>query len=298
MTYEQFLTDILTHIQERLPASTEVELRKIQKNNDQLLDGLVFCDKDANASPTIYLNGFYKKWEKEHASIEEICAEILVQYEQNRIREPMDFSFFSDFAKLKDHIIFRIINRELNTGLLSDIPHIDYLDLSITFLVLLSLHEESDATITISNAHMAMWGTNTEELFSLAKQNTPRLLSWDMSSMRDVLSSLDPSSEELLPRPDELAFPMYVLTNRIRVHGAGCILYDNLLSQLSREVDDDLYIIPSSIHEVLLIPRALADEEKVLNSMICEVNRTQVPHDEILSDHVYRYSRARDAIVY
>ena len=298
MTYEKFLTEVLSSIQTMLPAETEVSLRTIQKNNNCILDGLVFSTKDIQASPTIYLNAYYKNDFRNGVPIEAICRQVLAQYEKARLPEPIDTTFYSDFEKLKDQIIFRIVNRELNADLLSEIPHMDYLDLSITFLALLSVQQTADATIQIRNSHLALWDVPTDTLFELAKKNTPRLLASDVRDLRDLLKEISPPGNDLVPEPEEVAYPMYVLTNQIRLHGAGCILYDNLLASLSQKFDDDFYIIPSSIHEVLLIPQAVADERAALDAMICEVNRTQVPADEILSDHAYLYSRKRNEIVY
>ncbi len=298
MTYEKFTTEVLIAIQKRLPRSAEAIIRKVAKNNNQIYDGLVITDKDEAVSPTIYLNAFYGNRYLKGASINDICEEILTQYEAARKIDPCDLSFFTDFSKVKDRIIFRIINKKLNKKLLSEIPHIDYLDLSITFLVLLSIHESCDATVLIHDSHLQMWDTDTDELFLLAKNNTPRLLAWEMSDLSKILETLEAPADDLIPSKNDLSCPMYVLSNRIHMHGAGCILYENLLSSLSGELCDDLYIIPSSIHEVLLIPYSLAHSRNMLDEMICEVNRTQVDAEEILSDHAYVYLRNKNTITY
>ena len=263
-----------------------------------MLDGLVFKEKNMNVSPTIYLNSYYHNQFSVTGSIEKACDDILAQYENARFEEPVDISFFTDFSKAKDRIIFRIVNQDLNVDLLPAIPHIDYLDLSITFSVLVSAQPFSDATIRIENRHLAIWNTTPEELFALAKENTPRLLSWDFSDMHDILSELPPPTDDLIPGPEEMAFPMYILTNRPRLYGATCILYEDMMPTLSEKIGDDFYIIPSSIHEVLLIPKAFADDASILNSMVRTVNQTQVPHEEILSDHVYWYDRNKNQILY
>ena len=296
--YEKFLTEVLHHINDRLDASTKAHLRKIQKNNNRILDGLVISTEGSNISPTIYLNDYFDEYAGGRLSMDKLIDLLLEQYAQARISQPIDVSGFMDFEQVKDRIIFRIINRSRNTALLEKIPHIDYLDLAVTFLYLLSVHETSDATILIHNSHLTLWQTDLDELFALAKKNTPRLLAWDMSDMHDILAGLSVPDDDLIPQPQELACPMYVLTNQKKLHGAGCILYDHLLSSLSEQLNDDFYIIPSSIHEVLLIPCASAGCRSELDKMIREVNATQVADDEILSDHAYLYSREKDTILY
>ncbi len=298
MTYETFLTEISDHVRHQLPTSTEVVLRKVQKNNNQIFDGLVISDHSSNVSPTIYVNHFYPQLEDQTLSMDSITSIILDQYRHARMESSFDLSDFSNFNEMKDRIIFRIINREQNANLLKDIPHIEYLDLAITFLCLMSVHSHADATILIHHNHAAIWQTDVDTLFTLAKKNTPRLLAWDMTSMQDILSEMTPPDDDLIPSKDDVAYPMYVLTNRIKLHGAACILYDNLLSSLSKKFNDDFYIIPSSVHEVLLIPQSVTASKEELDSMIREVNATQVPDEDILSDHAYLYLRDQNKIVY
>ena len=89
---------------------------------------------------------------------------------------------------------------------------------------------------------------------------------------------------------------MYVLTNEKRINGAGTIFYDGLLKKFADKIEKDLIIIPSSIHEVILIPsdNGITDEE--VNEMIDEVNENELETVEILSNHMYLYRRKEDRI--
>ena len=205
---------------------------------------------------------------------------------------------FTCFDNIRERIIFRLVNRKANHHLLTKIPHIDYLDLAVTFVCLLSVRDSGDATILINSSHLEKWQLSADDLLATAKQNTPRLLPWEMSNMTDILQELSTPDDDLIPRPQELSYPMYILTNRIRLHGAGCILYDGLLPSLAKTLGDDLYIIPSSIHEVLLIPSSVVTDRRDLDAMIHEVNTTQVPDEEILSDHAYQYIREMGRVVF
>ena len=204
---------------------------------------------------------------------------------------------FTCFDNIRERIIFRLVNRKANHHLLTKIPHIDYLDLAVTFVCLLSVRDSGDATILINSSHLEKWQLSADDLLATAKQNTPRLLPWEMSNMTDILQELSTPDDDLIPRPQELSYPMYILTNRIRLHGAGCILYDGLLPSLAKTLGDDLYIIPSSIHEVILIQKRDLGDVSELNNMIREVNLTQLSHDEILSNHYYTYVRKEEALI-
>jgi len=123
-------------------------------------------------------------------------------------------------------------------------------------------------------------------------KNTPALLTYELRDMSDVLIELmvgvpcNSMKEEF-----EYMVPMYVLSNKSKLNGSGCIFYHNLLHNLCEKLECDLYILPSSIHEVILIPAYDHDSYDELTSMVKEVNSTQLSKEEILSDHVYFYSR-------
>ena len=109
--------------------------------------------------------------------------------------------------------------------------------------------------------------------------------------MSDVLDELFATEPVDWLCDDFSPIPMYVLTNACKLHGSACILYEDLLVLISQKINNDFYIIPSSIHEVLLIPAENATSYDELSSMVREINSTQVSREEILSDHVYFYSR-------
>lgn len=84
---------------------------------------------------------------------------------------------------------------------------------------------------------------------------------------------------------------MYVLSNTERFYGASAILYPKILLQFARSIGQDFYILPSSVHEVLLLSKESGARRSDLNRMIQDINASQVAEEEILSDHVYILDR-------
>lgn len=290
MTYQEFKANIFHTISTRLGSDYRVSLQDIIKNNDTHLDGLTILSAGSNISPTIYLNYYYDKY-LAGKSLSTIYDDILLSYHQNVPKENIDISFFTDFAKVKNHIIFKLVNYERNKELLGKVPHVRYLDLAVVFNCFINSTEDGYATILIHHQHLSYWNISTEELYSLAMKNTPHLLHYQLQNMTDVIIDLFCNehielSKELLP-----VFPMYVLSNTTKLNGSGCILYEDLLSEIAQHLDSDFYILPSSIHEVLLIPVASASSYEDLSSMVHEINATQLAREEVLSDRVYFYSR-------
>lgn len=289
MTYQEFKNNIIHTISARLGSSYRVALQDIIKNNDTHLDGLTILSENSNISPTIYLNYYYEQYQN-GKSLSCIYKDIMLSYQKNALSKNIDLSFFTEFTKLKDHIIFKLINYERNKELLSKVPYIRYLDLAIVFNCFIKSATDGYATILIHHHHLSYWNISCEELYSLAKHNTPKLLPYHLQTMSDVLNELFDNKHVDCLCNDFSPIPMYVLTNVCKLHGSGCILYEDLLAHIAFEINSDFYIIPSSIHEVLLIPAENAASYDELSSMVREINSTQVSREEILSDHVYFYS--------
>lgn len=290
MTYQEFKQHILTGIRDSLGSGYTVSIQDITKNNDTHYDGLTILSSRHNLAPTIYLNRYYCDYQNGRSLTDVVC-DILGVYEQNRPAKKIDVSFFTDYDKVKSRIVFQLINYERNRSRLADIPHFRYLDLAIVFNCLLESESSGSATILIRNQHLQLWSATCDDLYTLALSNTPRLLRCCLRNMTDVLSELaDEDGLTVLPEA-EPPCPMYILSNQYNRNGSVCILYQGLLKRFAERLSCDLYILPSSIHEVLIIPASSRIPDRELSEMVQNVNASQLSREEILSDHVYYYSR-------
>lgn len=295
MKYQEFIENIKEHIQSQFDASHRVIVQPVIKNNGTVYDGLIVIDPILNISPTIYLNPYYHRF-LSGVAIEDIYEEILNTYRENLPTEDFDISSFKDFEKAKDHIIIKLVNKEQNKELLEDVPFVPFYDLAMIFVVAVCDFMNEFATILIHNQHLSLWDINVDELYEIGIKNTPALLSYHFEPMEKALERLDDSS---ITFPTDLN--MYLLTNHVKIHGATCMIYPGLLKQLADELEDNLIIIPSSIHEALIIPyEACANEYTIsdFNDMVLDVNETQLTDDEVLANHVYFYIRSDDKLIY
>jgi len=96
---------------------------------------------------------------------------------------------------------------------------------------------------------------------------------------------------------DEDIYPMYILTNQKGINGASCMIYKDVIKEFAQLIKSDIYILPSSIHEIILIPLEGSEDKERFKRMVIDINSSQVPADEVLSDSVYMYSLEKDAIV-
>lgn len=295
MNYEDFKEAVLGEVTGRVQGC-RIVIKRVDKNNGVSKDGLVIYRDGEGISPTLYLESYYSDYAggKDFGAV---VDNLMKDYEDaGGIYMPAGFDYRSmlQFKQVRDRIVYRIINKRMNEELLRDIPYRSFAgDLAITFLVLLETGDGSNATMVINNRIMEEWDTDVEELIELAVENTPRLMGWELASMQDVLAG------QGLPCGEDGDFglqPMYVLTNKQKMYGASCVLYPGVLEDVSEKLNGDFYILPSSLHEVIIIPAYLSASIKELTEMICEVNETQVPAEQVLSDHPYRYVRDKGMV--
>ena len=288
MNYQQFVIVIKEKVALSLGAGMNLQIHTTLKNNGKERIGLSIEDKKINIHPTIYLEEYYKQF-KNGNSIEDIAQNILNVYQEVRFEHTFDIESIKDFSLTQSKITYKIIHAQKNETLLQSLPHILYLDLAIVFYVLFEVDTNGCATIPITHQLLALWEKDVEELHQIALANSPELLPAVFKPMRTVV-------EDLLGLPcDEDVFDediMFVLTNPLRSFGAACMLYNGILEQIAATLGENYYILPSSIHEIIVIPESQAPCKEHLMDMVKEVNETQVDLEDILSDNVYYYDFA------
>lgn len=290
MEMSVFRTKVQRAVREALGEGYAVELKEVQKNNGVTLQGIMICREQDNVMPTIYLNTFLKAYE-EGVTFADIIQKIVTIYREDVIGKKIDVSFFGEFDKVKDRICFRLVNREKNRTILDKMPYIPILDLAACFFYAFEGEGVENGMIPIYSTHLTNWKVTDRDLFDCAVKNTPRIFPCSIMSMESALKELLEELKKEMDQPFEQTVPMYVLTNSRKTYGACSILYPKVLEQLAERVDDNYYLIPSSVHEFILIPEKKGRSEDELKQMITEVNSTEVAPEEILSDQLYLYSR-------
>ena len=298
MDYNQFLEEVRTAVQERLGSNYEIRIQKITKNNGIVLDGLIIGKASKSIAPTIYLNSYYMHY-THGMSLEEILEDIISAYIESNDVSFGDTREFLNFNKLRDKVAFKLIQREKNQELLKEVPYIEFLDLAVVFYLILDEHKGGQMTALIHNSHMEPWGVEKEELYCLAMKNTPILLPAEIKTMKEIMCDILKGHLEELEMGemvyDLLDFDskkptLYVLSNRKQINGAGCILYDGCLKNFADSQNSDIVILPSSLHETILVPDDGQLDYGELRKMVSEINESDVPEEDVLSDRVYKYS--------
>lgn len=313
MKYQEFIKEIQMEVEGRLGRGIQTAVQNVVKNNNIKLDGLIIMDGVGNVSPTIYLNEYFHQLVSGR-TIEDITEEICDIYGKSREGVQFDVDRFQDFQRAKESIAFKLVNAGMNEEMLQNVPHEKILDLAIIYYYIVETREFGIASAVIGNEHLTMWDITKEELLMWALENTKKILKPKMHHILDVINKMEFASlrgegsmikegfqynemmEEFLEDFDKkvmsVDMPMFVLTNEYWTNGAACMFYTGLLEQVSQILDTDLYIIPSSIHEVILLPINEKINIEDMDGMIRQVNREDLKPGEILSQHVYIYRRA------
>ena len=310
LDYDSFVSTILLIMKNRMGDGYDVRIYKVMKNNSLELHSLVVRKEDKNIAPNIYLKSYYEAY-LEGISLEEIADRLCMIYSSSQIPE-FHQGFSYTFEEMRPYLFFRLVSYEKNQKLLETVPYFRYLDLAVTFHCLVRDDEEGIGTVRVTNEHMGLWEITLEELKNYAMLNTERLFPATIKSMEEVLLgmlkdttpneaeemrqllSLEDRSQEA---GDEHYRPsMYILSNKKGINGASSLLYKDVIRSFAKRHRTDLFMLPSSIHEIILIPRDKNMKIEGLSKMVEEVNRTQVAEEEVLSDHVYYYSLEKDTI--
>lgn len=267
----KFVTSVLSHAAEIYPQYM-VDIQDVMKNNGTLLTGIVIKEPQNNTAPVIYIDDYYEMW-KEGTSLSEILNSIRLTYEKHRVINSIDTDFIFNYQSVKPNLTCRLVNTEQNRELLQKIPHFKFMDLSGIFYVTQEIKElKETADILIRNSHFRVWNISLEELKKTAIENTKRL---------------QPARIECLDNY------MYVITNNTMTNGASTVLYDDTLEKVKERTNwEHFYLIPSSIHEWLVVQEQEINRKK-MEEIIKDINASLLQENEVLSDHIYRYSNER-----
>lgn len=301
LNYNEFKEMVFEEFKNYLPQkcqNMQLKISKITKVN-VVYDGMTLVDENSDeegrkVSPTIYINDMYDAYQLSGSGTTD---EVIKRFADmmSRAMEESNVVIKKLENNFNENIIMMLINTKQNEELLKEIPHREFLDLSVTYR-LASFEEGEIQSAIINNSLAAQKGLSEEQLFALAYENECRLLPPIVTPLDDIIRRmmLEDGTPEFIvdimmeKLPDN---PMTVLSNKEGYYGAVAMLYDDVLENLAQRTDSDLYILPSSIHECIAIPVSLGELES-LEEMVHEVNFCEVAASERLSNEVYRYSRA------
>ncbi len=188
----------------------------------------------------------------------------------------------------KKSLFVKLVNTERNESLVEQSISKEFLDLSAVVRVVLKMDKEGMASMALSKGDAEILGMTEEEIYAAALANTLRLFPPKLMNLgRYVEMSI---GAELPLGEDEVT--TYILTNQKEVDGAIYFMSPEVVGAIAEALEDDLYILPSSVNEVLLVRASeLEDGVDKLKEMVRDANETVVAEKDILSYNVYHYDK-------
>lgn len=299
---EAFCQAVKGAVQRAYPGCT-VEVYERTMNNGVQKKCLSIKSSIFSSFPDIPLEKFYEDYINGRDLLT-ISLAIAALYEERQSYNDFPTEMMNDYSQVKQRLCYGLINYEKNRKMLENTPHIRFLDLAVIFFVPVRIFRHNMDRILIKKTMMDEWGiSDPGEPYESAHKNTCQILGGRIASSDNIQdeailkgSEIDP--EILKEVLDAMAKPdaksLFAATNDIYLYGAAVILYDRLLESFSKMAADDIVILPSSIHECMLVPAASADIEE-LREIVADINQT-VDKEEILSDNIYLYNRAADKV--
>lgn len=272
-------------VKERM--NCDVIAMDVPKNNG-MKKAIAIREKGVRIVPTIYIDDMISEIVDHKLTVESAVEEIIDVYIKNKEPEGIAdiVSRLSKETILQD-VQYQLVNKEQNKARLEEVPYKEFLDLAALYRTILQRTEEGNAGIVINNKLCEVYGISQEELEAAAKRNMEKE-TFKVASMAEVLGFAG------IPIEDEVQ--MYVCSNKSGINGATIMFETKYFRELAEKLESDLYILPSSISEVIAIPISAGDLES-LKEMVKSINGTEVAAEEVLSDTVYKYIREEDKII-
>ncbi len=299
MEYREFLVQIEKKVQEKAGKAARVTISETLKNNKNPAHQITLFSPGTNVSPAIGLEICYKQY-CSGASIDAVAEYILEQYEKCDRKGTADVSFYTDFTRVKHRLVCKLVNYEKNKYMLHQVPHRTFHDLAIVYYCRTEHSILGKGSILVLNDHLRLWQADTDQIHEAAFFNTLNILPYRCYSITDMIEEIvaHDSAKDCIEEEhpvsaviSEREAPMYVLTNSEKYWGAVSMIYDSVLSEIAQRLGQDFFVLPSSVHECMIIPVQKGIQAEELREMVIEINRNCVKEEEILGDSVYQYSR-------
>lgn len=298
--------DFVRMVADRLPdyfsedlKISDISVKEVVKHNDQHRLGIEFTFAGSNFSPVIYPDALFEDYQAGKPLVE-ILQALSHTIEKNLpevpgITKETVTQALSNYESARHHLSIRLCDPDLNRELLENAVHNKVSDFEAIYQLKFTMSDESVGYSTITPTQLDNWGISMETL-----QKDAATCTWSeypiLSPMGDTLSYLSfghplpnllETGEPIQISDDML--PAFVLSNDHAMQGASLITLPDLLDQIGDILQDDFYILPSSLHEVIIVPQNTQMTLDELSEMVHSVNESQVAAEDLLSDKVQHY---------
>ena len=288
---EQFTEDVKQGLADA-GIDAKISINTVEKMNETY-EAMTVTPEGSNVGVNVNMEKFFEAYEN-GTPYEDVVDKAVNVIEGGFANQPtVDVAALTDYDQMKDKLIMEVVSAEANADMLDKVPHKEMEDMAIVYRFELDSNDDGRATVLVTNQLIETMGVTPVQLHADAMENAPELKPAVIKGMSEVMAEMMGMSTEdlaMMGMPmDPADEQMYVASVPDKIHGAGVLAYQDFMDQAAERAGGDFFILPSSIHEVLIVPdngnMSLSD----LEAMVKEVNATQVAPEDKLTDSVYHY---------
>jgi hypothetical protein len=295
MDYENFKEQIVKDLEDYFHSKGEnvsVTATRTDKLNESY-DALIVKPEESNIGVNLRLTPMYEAYNS-GAEYSEVMRNAIATLDDALGKsEQFNISGLRNYEEMKSSLVMEVVSAEANADFLQTVPHHTIEDMAVVYRFLVDEVSDGRASVVVSNNMLATYGVSEEQLRADALANAPEIRPAVIKGMGEVLSDMmGVEMDELVMMgmvTPEMNENMLVATVQDNIHGASVIAYQDFMDQAAERAGGDFFILPSSIHEVLIIPDRGETDSKQLETIVRQVNNDEVKPEDKLSDNVYHY---------
>ena len=290
MNFQEFVDKVKESIRDALPESfrdAQVSVEPFRKLNTSYL-GLQVKKEGQTVVPNINLDAHFREYQETGKPFADVLTAIA---EQVQLAPPMETEWLKDYSQVKEKLFIRVSDAKENEAFLRMAPHKEVDGLAISYHIAFEGLHGVEASTPVTYKMMEMFGVTEEQLHADALESTQRLYPVQYTSMAEVMNKMMGIDADMDPdmMPATEGPQLMVLTNMQGIHGAATLFYPGQLEAIAQQMGSDFFVLPSSVHETLILPDDGTAEPDSLQFMVREINQSTVAPEDRLSDFVYHY---------
>ena len=288
MDYKEYKEFMLETLQQRLGGSAEISIVEMNRLNDTKREALML--KNAGLSPVIYLDGLYEEYQQKkdlYIGVDWCIGKFA------GIESAEDWNISLNWEDIRPRIRIRLMGKERNREYLQGKIYVDMMDLAAVLTITLKHDEEGEASMPVPEWLPEACGHDRAAFEEAAWENV-RKEKFAIQSIEKVLMELFAEDLKEEDMPEEIPdIGIYVMTNEWRLFGARAMLRKDMLEAFAEELGRNLYIIPCSVHELILVKDDGSTPADEIKEIVQDVNGNSgvIEAEEVLSDSVYYFDR-------
>ena len=279
MNFHEFTTQVISEMRRRFPGY-DIQVQEVPKLQGESYTSMAIHPSGGDIALTMDLEALFDRFRNDlylgnpMKAIEREIKEAVAQMPQ------FDTEALTNYERMKEKLTLQLVPAAKNKDLLADIPHRNIEDMALAYRFDIGHNERTSYSILVTNKMLNAYGISAAQLHDDALEAASHSCPATLRNMNEVIHNMarqtDPS-------------PMWVASIENGQNGACVIQYPHFLDDAAETLGGSFYVLPSSIHEVLLLADDTSPSLSELENMVRTINQAEVAPEERLSDNVFHY---------